>query len=136
MAGRIKSAGRATIGCEVQILDSDDCEVPRGTIGEICGRGANVMLGYWKQPELTERTLRNGWLHTGTAATCSNSKTRFFWLLLRDFLVLKNIGGDFVACEGFGHGSVGLQTRALVLRASGPASRIAGSARLKRSASL
>jgi hypothetical protein len=31
----------------------------------------------------------------------SNSKTRFFWLLLRDFLVLKNIGGDFVGCEGF-----------------------------------
>jgi len=64
-AGRFKSAGRALIGCEVRILDAEDREVPRGAVGEICGRGANVMLGYWKQPELTARALRNGWLHTG-----------------------------------------------------------------------
>jgi acyl-CoA synthetase (AMP-forming)/AMP-acid ligase II len=64
-AGRAKSAGRAALGCEIRIVDADDNEVPRGTVGEICGRGAMVMLGYWKQPELTERTLRNGWLHTG-----------------------------------------------------------------------
>jgi long-chain acyl-CoA synthetase len=64
-AGRLKSAGRALIGCEIRIFDPDDQEVPRGTVGEICGRGANVMLGYWKQPELTARALRGGWLHTG-----------------------------------------------------------------------
>jgi long-chain acyl-CoA synthetase len=64
-AGRAKSAGRASLGCEVRIHDSDDNEVPRGTVGEVCGRGAVVMLGYWRQPELTALTLRNGWLHTG-----------------------------------------------------------------------
>jgi long-chain acyl-CoA synthetase len=65
--GRSKSAGRAVLGCEVRILDENDNEVPRGTVGEICGRGAMVMLGYWNQPEVTERALRNGWLHTGDA---------------------------------------------------------------------
>ena len=64
-AGHLKSAGRALVGCEVQILDVDDREAPRGTVGEICGRGENVMIGYWRQPELTARILRNGWLHTG-----------------------------------------------------------------------
>ncbi len=64
-AGRAKSAGRAVLDCEIRILDVDDNEVPRGTVGEVCGRGAMVMLGYWKQPELTAHTLRNGWLHTG-----------------------------------------------------------------------
>jgi len=64
-AGLLKSAGRALTGCEVIILDSDDQEAPRGTVGEICGRGANVMLGYWRQPELTAKALRSGWLHTG-----------------------------------------------------------------------
>lgn len=64
-AGRAKSAGRSGLGIEVRIHDADDNEVPRGTVGEICARGAVVMLGYWKQPEMTAHTLRNGWLHTG-----------------------------------------------------------------------
>ena len=64
-AGRIKSAGRAALGCEIKILDENDNEVSRHVVGEICGRGPLVMLGYWKQPELTAHTLRNGWLHTG-----------------------------------------------------------------------
>jgi long-chain acyl-CoA synthetase len=64
-AGRVKSAGRAVLDCELRIHDPDDNEVPRGTVGEVCARGSMVMLGYWKQPELTAHTLRNGWLHTG-----------------------------------------------------------------------
>jgi long-chain acyl-CoA synthetase len=64
-AGRVKSAGNAVLDCEIRIHDQDDNEVPRGTIGEICARGPMVMLGYWKQPEMTATTLRNGWLHTG-----------------------------------------------------------------------
>jgi long-chain acyl-CoA synthetase len=64
-AVHLKSAGRAALGCEIRILDENDEEAPRGVVGEICGRGDNVMLGYWRQPEMTAKTLRNGWLHTG-----------------------------------------------------------------------
>ena len=64
-AKRLKSAGRALIGCEVQIRDPGDSETPRGTVGDICCRGPNVMLGYWGQPALTAQALRDGWLHTG-----------------------------------------------------------------------
>lgn len=64
-AGKAKSVGRSALGVEIKIFDIDDKEVPRGTVGEICARGDVVMLGYWRQPDLTARTLRNGWLHTG-----------------------------------------------------------------------
>ncbi len=64
-AERLKSCGRSIPGIDLRIHDTDDNEVPRGTVGEVCMRGDNVMLGYWKQPDLTAEALRNGWLHTG-----------------------------------------------------------------------
>lgn len=61
----LRSAGRAATQVEVKIVDEDDNEVPRGTVGEIIVRGGNVMQGYWNKPEETEAALRNGWMHTG-----------------------------------------------------------------------
>ncbi|MGP9810548.1 acyl-CoA synthetase [Rhodopseudomonas sp. NSM] len=63
--GRQRAAGRATLGCEVRIVDADDQPVPAGTVGEICVRGDNVMMGYWERPEETARALAGGWMHTG-----------------------------------------------------------------------
>ncbi|MGY8958254.1 MAG: long-chain-fatty-acid--CoA ligase [Alphaproteobacteria bacterium] len=64
-AGLFKSAGRSVLGVEVRILDDDDNEVLTGEVGQVCVRGPNVMLGYWKLPELTAETLRGGWMHSG-----------------------------------------------------------------------
>ena len=63
--GRHRSGGRATLGCEVRIVDAEDQPVPLGTVGEIVARGDNVMMGYWERPEETERALAGGWMHTG-----------------------------------------------------------------------
>ncbi|QCI66973.1 acyl-CoA synthetase [Phreatobacter stygius] len=63
--GRHRAGGRATLGCEVRIVDANDQPVPSGTVGEIVARGDNVMMGYWERPEETERALIGGWMHTG-----------------------------------------------------------------------
>lgn len=64
---RLKSAGFPLFTAEVSVFDEDDNELPVGEIGEICARGPMVMKGYWKQPEATAESKRNGWMHTGDA---------------------------------------------------------------------
>lgn len=65
---RLRAAGRSTFDVHIQIVDSDDRELPRGEIGEIIVKGPNVMQGYYDMPEATAETLRGGWLHTGDMA--------------------------------------------------------------------
>jgi long-chain acyl-CoA synthetase len=59
------SIGIPIPGVEISVQDESGQMLPIGQTGEICVRGANVMLGYWNQPEETARTIRNGWLLTG-----------------------------------------------------------------------
>ena len=63
--GRHRAAGRATLGCEIKIVDADDNPLPCGTVGEIAVRGDNVMMGYWERPEETAKAIIDGWMHTG-----------------------------------------------------------------------
>jgi long-chain acyl-CoA synthetase len=58
----VGSCGKAVINMEVRINSSD----PQHEAGEILCRGKNVMLGYYKNEELTRQTIdADGWLHTG-----------------------------------------------------------------------
>lgn len=63
---KLASCGKATSRMEVKI-DSPD---PQNQAGEIVCKGANLMLGYYKNPEATSQIIDvNGWLHTGDLAT-------------------------------------------------------------------
>jgi long-chain acyl-CoA synthetase len=64
-AERLASVGFAQSAVEVRVGDAEDQPLPPGQIGEVLVRGDIVMKGYWRDPEATAETLRNGWLHTG-----------------------------------------------------------------------
>jgi HIP---CoA ligase len=60
------TSGRAIPGVEVEVVDDQGDEVPRGEPGEVVVRGYNVMLGYLDDPEETAATIDDdGRLHTG-----------------------------------------------------------------------
>jgi carnitine-CoA ligase len=50
---------------EIKIVGDNDLELPRGTVGEIVIKNPAVTKGYYKDPELTRKAIKNGWLHTG-----------------------------------------------------------------------
>ena len=65
---RLASCGRVAAGVELELLDDEDRPVATGEMGEICVRGDYAMACYWKNPEATAETMRNGWVHTGDLA--------------------------------------------------------------------
>jgi len=63
---KLGTAGRIIKNLDVKIVDpTTGEECPVGKPGEIITRGGSVMKGYYKNPEATAETIRNGWLHTG-----------------------------------------------------------------------
>jgi long-subunit acyl-CoA synthetase (AMP-forming) len=57
---RNKSVGYVLPNMEAKIEDKDE-----EGVGEICFKGDNVMMGYYKMPEKTAEVLKDGWLYTG-----------------------------------------------------------------------
>ena len=62
---RFGSSGKLVKPLELKICDADGKELPLGEQGEIVVKGENVMAGYWKNPESTADTVKDGWLYTG-----------------------------------------------------------------------
>ena len=63
----MRAAGKPLPWVEIRVVDAEGHDVPTGQVGEIITRSAANMLGYWKRPEETARTIRDGWLYTGDA---------------------------------------------------------------------
>ena len=75
------SVGTPFWGVEVKLVDSDGNEVPVGERGELLYRGHNVMKGYYKRPEVNEKVLAGGWLHSGDVAI--KDEDGFFFIVDR-----------------------------------------------------
>jgi long-chain acyl-CoA synthetase len=62
---KLGTSGMVIPNVECLILRPDGTEALRGERGEIVIRGNNVMKGYYKNPESTANTVKDGWLYTG-----------------------------------------------------------------------
>lgn len=87
------SAGLAAPHTEVQIIDESGNVLPAGQTGEICGRGDNIMLGYWNRPEESAAVLVDGWYRTGDAGYFDEDGFLFVVDRIKDMIVT---GGENV----------------------------------------
>ena len=62
------SIGKPIMGVDLRLCDDELRDVPPGEIGEIVTRSETVMSGYYDQPELTARSVVDGWFRAGDMA--------------------------------------------------------------------
>ncbi len=94
------SMGMPVLGYEVRIVDEAGREVPPGTVGELIVRGTpgvSLMKGYFKNPEATAQTLRDGWLWSGDQAWMDADGYFFFVDRKKD--MIKRAGENVSASE-------------------------------------
>ena len=65
---KVGAIGVPGYGWQAKIVDERGNEVPQGEVGELILRGNGVMLCYYKNPDATADTIKDGWLYTGDMA--------------------------------------------------------------------
>lgn len=81
-----------SVGCpppfmDIKIMRGNGSEAAAGEVGEIVGRGPCLMAGYYKQPDLTGRTVRDGWLYSGDAGYLDEDGYLFLVDRIKDMIV-------------------------------------------------
>jgi acyl-CoA synthetase (AMP-forming)/AMP-acid ligase II len=87
---KMDSIGKAIPGIYLRVLDEKGRNVPIGQTGELVASGDNIMVGYWKDPEMSAMVLDTKGYHTGDL--CYQDEEGFFYLVGRKDNILK-VGG-------------------------------------------
>ena len=85
-----ESCGRPLPGVELKIVMQDGRTAAAGETGEVLLRGPNVMTGYWNDPDLTAKTIVDGWLKTGDLGHLDAD----------EFLYIDGRKRDIIKCAG------------------------------------
>jgi long-chain acyl-CoA synthetase len=93
---RPDSCGPAVPVCDMKVVDpATGAELPRGAVGELWGKGPNVVKGYWNKPEATAATFVDGWVRTGDLARIDEEGFCFIIDRAKDMLIR---GGENIYC--------------------------------------
>ncbi len=82
----LRSTGRPVLA-EVRIVDAQGRDLGVDQPGELLVRGPNVMKGYWRNPDATGQTVRDGWLHSGDIARIDAEGYVYLCDRLKDMVV-------------------------------------------------
>jgi long-chain acyl-CoA synthetase len=85
--------GQRMLGTVGPVIDGVEVKIAED--GEVLCKGPNVMMGYYKRPDLTDETIKDGWLYTGDIGTLINNK--FLKITDRKKEIFKTSGGKYVA---------------------------------------
>lgn len=85
---------------EVRILNTDGSETMTGEAGEIVVRGAQTMMGYWRQLGISAETMRDGWIRTGDIGCLDAEGYLYVFDRLKDMVI---VGGSNVFCAEVEH---------------------------------
>jgi fatty-acyl-CoA synthase len=64
------SVGFPNFHIDVKVVDDSGSEVQQGRVGELLMKGPHTFKGYWNNKEATQKTLSDGWVHTGDLFRC------------------------------------------------------------------
>ena len=94
---RLSSCGREGFVTEIRLADPEGNNVPRDgkTPGEILVRSEANMVGSWQRPDLTEKTIRDGWMWTGDIAVWDEEGYVFIVDRAKDMIIS---GGENIFC--------------------------------------
>jgi long-chain acyl-CoA synthetase len=95
---RPNSCGPAVPVCDMKICDPDDATgqaLPIGAVGELWGKGPNVVVEYWNKPEATAKTFVDGWVRTGDLARLDEEGFCYIIDRAKDMLIR---GGENIYC--------------------------------------
>lgn len=96
LPAKLGSIGRGIPGVSLRVLNDVGTDILPGDIGEIVARGPNIARGYWREPEETAATFRDGALYTGDLATVDADGFVYIVDRAKDFL---KCGGERVSCR-------------------------------------
>lgn len=88
---KMGSIGKGIPGVELEVRNASGITVKPGEIGEICAKGRNIMVGYYKDSEGTAAALKDGWYYTGDMATIDED----------DYIFVVGRSKDFLKSAGF-----------------------------------